>query len=931
MRVTQTTLNGGEISPHMYARVDFGRYATSLATCLNYVPRPEGGVENRGGLNFVAEVKDSSASTRIIPFEFNSSQTYILELGNLYMRFHTNGGQILDSATTGTVSGATQANPVVITDTGHPYSDGDEIYIASVGGMTELNGRNFLVANSTANTYELTDLQGTNVDGTSYTAYTSGGTSTKVYEITTPWATADLFDLRFAQVADTMTIVHPGYSPRELVRVDNDTWTLTEISFLPQQAAPTALSVTVNTAGTTTYRYLVTAVARDGAEESYPAVQAATGTISGATQANPVVVTDTGHPYSDGDEVLISGVGGMTEINDRRYIVTNSAANTYELYTLSGNSVDGTGYTAFSTNGSSYAAYYEITNGATTSDNTITWTAAAGAESYSVYRQKAGVYGFIGSTTTTSFTDDNLAPDTGDSPSVIFDPFELGTNYYPATVGFYNQRRIFANSNTYPQRFWMSQVGVYSNFGKSSPTRDDDAIIATLASRKVNRIEHVVGVGGLLMLTSGGEWLITAPDDNITPSTVQAKDQSFYGSESLPPLTAGDVALFLQPGQIVRDLLYEFSIDKYKGSDITILARHLFDNNTMVDWTYAQTPRSTVWAARDDGIFLSLTYLRDQEVYGWARHITKGEVESTAAVREGNYDVPYFVVKRTINGVTKRYIERMWDRAFTEVEDCRFLDSHLVLDTPVTISGYTNANPVVVTATGHPFANDDVVDISNVYVTSTDTATQGKAFPTEEINANGYVVKNKTANTFELYEADGTTTVDGTAWGTYHSGGEAREAVTTVSGLWHLEGETVSIFGNGYVETGLTVSDGAVTLSEAASRVCVGIPYTSRLETLPLYMNTRNGSTQGLKKNAHGVSINVVDTLGMWFGPDVDTMREYIFPQPTLYGQTTQGVTGEISVTLKPDWKKVYQFVLENRDPVPCTITSISPDAAVGG
>ena len=102
-RLTQATLNGGEISPHMYSRIDFQRYQSSLAECLNFVPRPEGGVENRAGTQFVAEVKTSSLSTRIIPFQFNTAQTYILELGNLYMRFHTNGAQILDSATTGTV------------------------------------------------------------------------------------------------------------------------------------------------------------------------------------------------------------------------------------------------------------------------------------------------------------------------------------------------------------------------------------------------------------------------------------------------------------------------------------------------------------------------------------------------------------------------------------------------------------------------------------------------------------------------------------------------------------------------------------------------------------------------------------------------------------------------------------------------------------
>lgn len=932
VRATQATLNGGEISPHMYGRVDFARYRTSLAQCLNFVPRPEGGVENRGGLLFVAEVKDSSAVTKLLPFEFNLDQTYILELGATYMRFHTNGGQILDSDVE-TITAATTANPVVITTSAsHGWSNGQEIYIQSVGGMTELNGRWFLVANVTATTAELQDKGGVNVNGSSYTAYTSGGTASIPYEIATPWAAADVFDLRYAQVADVMTLTHPDYTPRELSRISNNSWTLTEIAYEPAQAAPTALSVTVNTSGTETDRYVVTATARDGAEESLLGVQAATGTITAVTQADPAVVTDTAHPYTDGDEILISGVVGMTELNGRRFIVTNSATNTYELTTLSGNVVDSQAYTAYSSGGSSYAAYYEITNSNTTRDNTISWTAAAGAQKYNVYRRKNGVYGYIGSTALTTFDDDNIAPDTGDTPPNPLDPFELGTDYQPTAVGYFQQRRIFANSNTFPQRFWMSQVGNFAGFGSSDPTRDDDAIVATLSARKVNRIQHILPATGLLILTTGAEWLVTGPDDVITPSTIQVKIQSNYGSTALPPLTAGDVALFMQPGQVVRDLLYEFAIDKYKGNDLTVLARHLFDHNTVVDWAYSQTPRSIVWCVRDDGVALSLTYLREQEVFGWARHVTKGDFKSVAAVREGEYDVPYFIVERTVGGRTVQYIERMWDRDFTDVRDCVFLDVSASLDSPTTISGYTNADPVVVTATGHPFSNDDVVDISDVYITSTDGSTQGRALADGEINANGYVVKNKTANTFELYEADGTTTVDGTGWGTYDSGGKAREAVTSVSGLWHLEGETVSVLGNGYVETGLTVSGGAITLSEAASRVHVGWGYTGRLQTLPVFTELRGqGSTHGAKKHASRLAIDVVDTLDLWHGPDVDAMREYIFPQPALYGQTIPAVTDQLHMTLKPDWKKRHQYVLEVRGPLPCTILSASPDFMFGG
>ena len=214
----------GEISPRLEGRVSIEKYREGLSDLTNMVSMPHGGVARRPGTKFLGEVKTSSVKCRLIPFQFKTTDTYILEFGEQIMRIYRNGEQVL-SGTTKTISGATQASPGVITATSHGYSNGDEVYIASVAGMTELNGRNYKVANSTTHTFTLTDLWGTAINTTDFTAYSSGGTANEILEVATPYPESVLPDIRFAQSADTMYIVHPSYAIRTLTRSSHTSWT----------------------------------------------------------------------------------------------------------------------------------------------------------------------------------------------------------------------------------------------------------------------------------------------------------------------------------------------------------------------------------------------------------------------------------------------------------------------------------------------------------------------------------------------------------------------------------------------------------------------------------------------------------------------------------------------------------------------------------
>lgn len=842
VKVIQPNLAGGEVSDAIAARVDIDKYKTSLYKCENFFPQVHGGLTNRPGLQFIAEAK-GTGTTRLIPFEYNTTQTYVLEFGDQYMRVFKDAGQVLDTSVSLTITGATAADPVVITtSTSHGLSDGESVYITGVAGMTQLNGRTFNITSLTATTFSIQNSAGADVDGSAYTAYTSGGTADKVFELATPYVAADIFDLEYVQSADVMTITHPNYAPRDLTRTDHDAWTLSTITFAPSQAAPTGVSVTA-TGGSTTFTYAVTAVNEETLEESLPA--------------------------------------------------TGSSSTSKD------------------------AAW----------DNTVTWTAAAGAGTYNIYREENGIYGFVGRAEGTSFNDDNIDPDGTDTPPKARNPFNAAGDY-PSTVGYHQQRRIFANTDNDTQKFFMSQTGNISNMSFSSPQKDDDAITVTIASRQVNEIRHFVSLSDLVILTSGGEWLVEGIDGVITPSGIQVKPQSYYGSTNLTPIVAGDIVIYMQPGQTVRDLGYKYESDSYSGNDLSVLARHLFDYNSVSDWSFAQAPHNLIWCVRDDGICLSLTYSREQNVFGWSRHTTQGDFKSVAAIREGDDDFSYFLVQRTVNGSTMQYVERMQTRDFTDIQDSFFVDSGLTLDNPVDISGFTNANPVVITtATAHGLTNGDTVDISGIKVSDSST-TRGWAYDTD-LEGSGYTVANVTSTTFELQNNG--SNVDGTSFSVYHSGGKVREAVTSISGLWHLEGQSVVALGNGYVERNLTVSNGGITLQNKASRVHIGLPYTSEMQTLRIDNGNVLDTIQGRNKKISRLSIRFEQSLGGWYGPDLDHMREIKYGLPAQYGQTPSWITGDKDLTMSPSWNKDGQIVVQQRDPLPMTLLALIPEVIPGG
>lgn len=933
----QLSFAGGEIAPALHARIDMTKYTTGLKTCENWMVMRQGGAITRPGTGFIGEVKDSSKTIRFIPFVFNDDQTYCLEFGDLYMRAHRNGAQVLETAQT--ITGATQANPCVITIVGHGYLDGEEVFITGVGGMTELNGRNFKVANKTNDTFELQEMDGTNLDATAYTAFTSGGTAARVFTLTTPYLEADLSTIEFIQSADIVTLTHLLYAPRELARTDHTAWTLTVIVNGAQLDAP--LNPVSSSVGTAQF-YKVTAVDAITNEESLPSV--ATGSSS---ETSTITWDDVEGAGAYNIYKLLNGVYGFIGVSTPE--VTGFTPVTLTSATWAAGIVTATkvGH-GFSTDDflliegaeqDGYNGLYKIT---APTANVFTYAVAN-----TLVSPATGT--IVATETKSQFVDDSFDADPLDTPPVKRLPFD-GEGNFPATVAYHQQRLMFANTNNDPEGVFGSKSTLPKNFMVSTPLQDDDAVTFSLLGREVNAVKHLLEVNSKLVLfTSSGEWLVKGDTAGILiPSAINPEQQTSNGSGALRPLVVDDTAFYVQArGTVVRDFGFDFETDGYKGNELSIFASHMFDKFTLVDWAYQQIPHSIVWAVRSDGVLLGFTYVREHQVRGWHRHIfADATVENVCVIPGGNEDVLYLLVKRTINGKVVRYVEFMKTRQLIDIVDFVGMDSSLsfdgrhtgsitmtltggagfLLDGSVTLdgsatlgaedSGWDYDDNLILTASAPFFVSTDAGN--EIHLTSPDGTEVVKcrivAFSSTT------VVSIRPNKTVPISMRDVALIV----WG---------KAVDELGGLWHLEGEDISAFVDGYVSANpnnstyeiKTVVNGTITLDDPHVVAHVGLPVTADFETLPLD-NLTSETWSDKKKQVSKVTMFVEDTMGLFVGPDEDNLTE--LKQRDLDNGLSNPIvieSGVVKLNITSEFNDTGSYLIRQIDPVPASILAVTP------
>lgn len=815
----------GELSPALHGRVDLAKYQVGLATCLNWFVHPFGGASTRAGTAFVGEAVDAAIRSRLVPFQFSTIETYVLEFAHQKMRVIRDGGYVLEASVA--IVGITNATPgLVTTAVPHGFANGDHVWIEGVQGMVEVNRRRFTVTAATETSFQIAGG-----DTSMWNAWTGAGTVARLYTLVTPYAASDLALLKYVQSADTMTLTHPGYAPRNLTRTGHTAWTLIPISFAPGVAAPTGLASS-NPGGA--QNYVVTAVSDESGEES----------------------------------LASAAVGAADALSS------------------------------------------------------ITFTPVAGCTYYNVYKLRNGIYGFVGRAKGGSaFTDTNIAPDTSDTPPQQRNPFAAAGDW-PGCSTWHDGRQWFARTDKGPQTLWASQSANFRNMSVSEPTRDSDAITRTIASREVNEIRFLLSLNALLVFTSGAEWKCWAggQSDVITPANTALKPQGYSGIAHVPPIVSGNSALFVtSSGRKVRDISYDLGADTWAGRDVGILAGHLFEGKQIEEWAYARDPDSIVWCVRSDGVMLGFTYLKEHDVYAWSRHVTDGAVESVCAIQERNETSLYLLVRRIVQGLTVRHVERMASRQFANLHAAWCVDSGVRYDgwnadpartLVMTGTDWQAGSSITLTATGHtPFGDSSV---GRKYIL------RNGAF---QVTAT--VVSSGDA-------AHASATLDAAAPGAVQNVAIADWAVaaTTLRGLWHLEGCSVTIVADGSVQPTALVSNGSVQVPRAAGRILAGIRYVCDLETLGL--ESGSPTLQGRTKRVQEVVLRVRNARGLSVGPDAGRLVEIKQRSSEPHGTPTELATGDERVLLDPSWNTNGRIFVRQTAPLPATVVAVIPRLEIG-
>ena len=663
-----TNFRAGEISPRLEGRIDLQKYNEAVKDLSNMIVFPQGGVTRRPGTYYAGTTKDGG-QVRLINFEFSDTQAYVLEFGNLYVRIYKDGGLV--TAATTAISAITKANPAVVTSNSHGMSNGDRVYITGVVGMTEVNNREFTVAGSTTNTFQLSG-----VNSSAFTAYGSAGTTGEIIEVTTTYTLAQLATINFSQSADVLYLAHLSHAPAKLTRTSHTAWTLGDIDF-------------------TDGPYL---------DENITDI-----TLYASANTGSVTITASADLFASTDVGRLIRFREILEINHDEWVTATSyAANATIRY-----------------NGN----VYKQTTGSTQTSGATPPVHLEGEETYGsvdwTYQHSATGYvkitAYTNATTVTALVknDTGFLPDHVVASGNATKKWSLGsfstTTGFPRAIGFYEERLYFASTTTQPQTIFGS---VSADFENHTPgINDDDAINVTIASDKVNVIKHLLPARFLQLLTTSSEFTLSggAGSEPVTPTNVNVLRETTFGTGDIKPLRAGNSTIIIQKGgEKVKEITFDLDTDGLLGVDLTVLADHLARGG-LTDMVWQQEPELLLWFVHADGRLIGLTYDRANATIGWHEHSLGGDgvVESITAIPSGAEDQVYLSVKRTINSATVRHIVYLKSLYFNDdVEDAFFVDSGLTYDGSAisTVKGLNHLEGVSVTilADGAAHANKTV-------------------------------------------------------------------------------------------------------------------------------------------------------------------------------------------------------------------------------
>lgn len=491
---------------------------------------------------------------------------------------------------------------------------------------------------------------------------------------------------------------------------------------------------------------------------------------------------------------------------------------------------------------------------------------------------------------------------------------------YPSTVAFYEERMVFGGTTNKPQTLWFSKTGDWTNF--ETGDLDADAMTYTIASDKMDAIRWLSSQSSLLIGTAGGEWRISgsSADAGLTPTNVSVRRQSSYGSSYIKPQIINNVTLFIQrQGRKIRELVYSFTDDAWVAPDMTVLSEHVTKTG-IVQMALQNTPDPILWCVRTDGDLIGMTYQREQDVIAWHRHIFDGDVESVAVIPGSTEDEVWLIVKRTIDDSEVRYIEQFQPRGWTDEKQAFYVDSGLswyggaeISVTDINVNFITGK--ATVTAAAHGYTNGWYAKFEDVGGMT-------------EVNGETYIVSDAATNTFILKDVN-SAYVDANDFTEYTSGGRVMRVAKSFLSLDHLEGESVVAVGDGnYVGTAVVAAN-SVTLSDYYNRVHIGLPYTSKLQTMRLEL-PGSATLQGRVKRINSVTLRLYNTLAAKIGPSWSKLDSVNLKNIYDESQTEAALfSGDRKIDFKGDYDTDAHIYIEQDLPLPFTLLCLIPELEI--
>ena len=905
----------GEFSAKMDGRTDFEKYSSGCKTLQNMLVHPQGAAARRVGTQFIAEVKTSSLKTRLIPFEFSTTQTYVLEFGNTYIRMFKDKGQITESDVT--VSGITQANPAVVTASSHGFSNGDFVILSSVVGMTEVNGKTFKVADKTTNTFELQDVDGTDINSSSFTAYSSGGDANRIYQITSPYLTAELFELKFAQSADVMYITHPNHEVMKLSRTGHTAWTLTEVEFtdgpyLSENTTTTTLTPGQSATGT---GINITASAITGINGGSGfqttdvgriiSFNSGKAKITARTNTTVVVATIT-TAFANTDATAAFKLGAFSDTTGHP-----SCVSFFEQRLVFAGTSDEPQTLYFSKSGD----YENMTTG-TNADDAMVYTIAS--NQVNKIRYLKAVRTLLIGTTGGEFTVSADGTDAAVTPTNI--QIRRQSSFGAANV----DAQPAGNAILFLQRAKRKIRELAYNYDTDGYIAPDLCILnETVTDSGVNEMAYQQAPDSIL-------WAVR--DDGVLSGlTYQRTDNVVAWHRHLIGGKADTTKNIIQ-----QEISFTANTTVVNGTNNTItLSSHGLSTNDPVYYYAAANPITGITSGRlyyviaSDSNTIKLASSTANSAAGTAISLTGPSTASTQYIYQG-VNIASNVIYSAAHGF-KTGDKIFYDNIGTAIgglsENVEYNVSRVDDDQFKLYSDSKLINVVSLTSAHSSEQTDNILQNTKVESVATISGdlNEDELWIISQRWVNGAV--RRYVECFSNFDFDETAPEDFKFVDSHLS--YSGVAVSSLSGLDHLEGETVSILADGATHAKKTVSSGSISLDRASRKVTVGLPYNSVLQTMRIEAGAGQleGTAQGKIKRISKIVLRLFETVGAKVGPSLDNLETVPF-------RTTSGamdlpvstfIAGDKEVEFSDDYNTDGFIFVKQDQALPLTVLALYP------